>query len=77
MSEQPSPELDRAIAEYYQRTPEEDRLRQGPFVLEELRTREVIERHAPRPPATVLDVGGAAGAYALWLAKHRLYGAPD
>ena len=34
-----SPELDPAIAEFYQRTSEEDRLRQGPFVLEEIRTR--------------------------------------
>src|SRR4051812_41965285 len=63
------PELDPTIADYYQRTPEEDRLRQGPFALEEMRTRELIGRHAPRPPATVLDVGGAAGAYALWLAE--------
>lgn len=62
------PELDPNIVEYYQRTAEEERLQQGPFVLEELRTREVIERFARRPPATVLDVGGAAGAYALWLA---------
>jgi SAM-dependent methyltransferase len=61
-------ELDPTIAEFYHRTPEEDRLEQGPFILEELRTREVIERHARRPPATVLDVGGAAGAYAVWLA---------
>ena len=68
VSEQPSPELDRTIAEYYHRAPEEHRLEQGPFVLEEVRTRELIERHARRPPATVLDVGGAAGAYALWLA---------
>jgi ubiquinone/menaquinone biosynthesis C-methylase UbiE len=67
MTAQP-PELDPSIAEFYHRAPEEDRLEQGPFVLEELRTRELIERHAPRPPATVLDVGGAAGAYALWLA---------
>lgn len=37
--------------------------------MEELRTRELIERHARKPPATVLDVGGAAGAYALWLAQ--------
>jgi SAM-dependent methyltransferase len=37
-------------------------------VLEEVRTRQLIERHARHPPATVLDVGGAAGAYALWLA---------
>jgi ubiquinone/menaquinone biosynthesis C-methylase UbiE len=64
----PPPELDPTVAEYYNRAPEESRLEQGAFVLEELRTRELIERHAPRPPATVLDVGGAAGAYALWLA---------
>jgi SAM-dependent methyltransferase len=61
-------ELDPRIAEFYQQTPEEERLEQGPFILEELRTRELIERYARRPPATVLDVGGAAGAYALWLA---------
>lgn len=62
------PELDLTIAEYYHRAPEEARLEQGPFLLEALRTREVISRYAQRPPAMVLDVGGAAGAYALWLA---------
>jgi 2-polyprenyl-3-methyl-5-hydroxy-6-metoxy-1,4-benzoquinol methylase len=61
------PELDPTIAEYYHQAPEESRLEQGPFLLEELRTREVIQRHARRPPATVVDVGGAAGAYALRL----------
>jgi SAM-dependent methyltransferase len=60
--------LDPAIAAYYDRAPEEDRLQQGPFQLEEARTRELIERFAPPPPGMVLDVGGAAGAYALWLA---------
>jgi ubiquinone/menaquinone biosynthesis C-methylase UbiE len=60
--------FDPAIADFYQRTPEEARLQQGPFQLEEARTRELIQRFAPPPPATVLDVGGAAGAYALWLA---------
>jgi ubiquinone/menaquinone biosynthesis C-methylase UbiE len=68
VAEQPAPELDRTIADFYHRTPEEDRLGQGPFALEEARTRELIERHAQSPPGTVLDVGGAAGAYALWLA---------
>ena len=68
MSKQPPPELDRSVAEYYHHAPEEDRLQQGAFVLEEVRTRELIERHARQPPATVLDIGGAAGAYALWLA---------
>jgi ubiquinone/menaquinone biosynthesis C-methylase UbiE len=37
--------------------------------LERLRSRELILRHAPEPPAVVLDVGGAAGAYAFWLAE--------
>ena len=60
--------LDPAVADFYERTAEEARLQQGPFQLEEARTRELIERFAPPPPATVLDVGGAAGAYALWLA---------
>ncbi len=62
------PELDPAIAEYYSRIPEDDRLAQGPFLLEGMRTRELIQRHAPAPPATVLDIGGGAGVYALWLA---------
>jgi SAM-dependent methyltransferase len=65
----PGPEdLDRAVGDYYERAPEETRLTQGPFQLEELRTRELIQRFAPPPPAVVVDIGGAAGAYALWLA---------
>jgi ubiquinone/menaquinone biosynthesis C-methylase UbiE len=62
------PEFDSTIAEYYRRAAEEDCLEQGPFLLEALRTRELIQRHAPAAPATVVDIGGAAGAYALWLA---------
>jgi ubiquinone/menaquinone biosynthesis C-methylase UbiE len=69
MAEQPPAGFDPAIAAYYDRAPEESRLEHGAFRLEEARTRELIERHAPPPPATVLDVGGAAGAYALWLAE--------
>jgi len=69
MVEQPSPVVDPAIQSYYDRTPEESRLEIGPFRLEELRTRELIVRHAPEPPAVALDVGGAAGAYAFWLAE--------
>ena len=69
MAIEPRPELDPAIAEYYGRAPEESRLEHGAFRLEHARTRDLIERHAPPPPATVLDVGGAAGAYALWLPR--------
>ncbi len=64
----PDHDFDPDIAQYYERVPEEVRLQQGPFQLEEARTRELIQRFAPPPPATVLDIGGAAGAYALWLA---------
>ena len=60
--------IDPTIAEYYGQAPEETRLEHGPFRLEEARTRELIGRFAPPPPGIVLDVGGAAGAYALWLA---------
>jgi ubiquinone/menaquinone biosynthesis C-methylase UbiE len=68
MAEQPPAGLDPAIAAYYDEAPEESRLEHGAFRLEELRTRELVERHLPPPPATVVDVGGAAGAYAFWLA---------
>ena len=68
MGESPPNNFDPVVAEFYHRTPEETRLQQGAFQLEEARTRELILRFAPPPPATVLDVGGAAGAYALWLA---------
>ncbi len=64
-----TPEFDSTIAEYYRQTPEERRLEQGAFLLEALRTRELIERHVPDAPAAVLDIGGASGAYAFWLAE--------
>lgn len=60
--------LDPEIRGYYDRYDEAARLAQGYFALEEARTRELLLRHLPPPPARVLDVGGAAGAYALWLA---------
>ncbi len=69
MGTAPSKDLDRVITDYYERAPEEARLEQGPFQLEEARTRELIQRFAPSPPGVVLDIGGAAGAYALWLAE--------
>ena len=69
MVSQPSHRLDPAVADFYDRAPEESRLEVGPFRLEEFRTRELILRHAPEPPSIVLDIGGAAGAYAFWLAE--------
>ena len=69
MDEHSAARLDAAIESYYNEAPEETRLDTGSSRIEALRTRELIERYAPRPPATVLDVGGAAGAYAAWLAE--------
>lgn len=62
------PQLDRDIAEHYAGRVERDRLASGPSRLEFIRTRELLARHLPAPPAAILDVGGAAGAYALPLA---------
>jgi SAM-dependent methyltransferase len=61
--------IDPAIRAYYDNAPEETRLAIGPAQLEELRSRELILRYLPPSPAIVLDVGGAAGAYAFWLAE--------
>lgn len=61
--------LDPEIRDYYDRRPEESRLEHGLSQLEALRTRALIMRHIPAAPAIVLDVGGAAGAYAGWLAE--------
>lgn len=69
MADTSAAELDAAIRAYYDRAPEESRLETGVSRLEAFRSRELILRHAPQPPARVLDVGGAAGAYAFWLAE--------
>jgi len=55
------------IAAYYDRGEEQGRLADWGR-LEFLRTRELLARFLPAPPVTVLDVGGAAGAYAQPLA---------
>lgn len=62
------PELARSIREYYERFDEEERLSDPYGQLEFVRNAEIISRHLPAPPATVLDVGGAAGRYSCWLA---------
>jgi SAM-dependent methyltransferase len=58
--------LDREIAAHYAEVSEERRL--GPLSLERVRTWELLVRYLPPAPAVVLDVGGAAGVYALPLA---------
>ncbi|HLZ70170.1 MAG TPA: class I SAM-dependent methyltransferase [Dehalococcoidia bacterium] len=63
-----TPELAEVVA-YYTREPETVRLsKDAGGALEFARTQELLRRHLPRPPATVLDIGGGTGLYARWLA---------
>lgn len=57
------------ILEYYAGFPEESRLGFGSCRLEFERMKEILAGVLPRPPARIIDVGGAAGAYSLWLAE--------
>jgi SAM-dependent methyltransferase len=57
------------LAYYQQRRPETTRITTGLGRLEFDRTCEIVGRHLPAPPARVLDVGGAEGVYAAWLAS--------
>jgi ubiquinone/menaquinone biosynthesis C-methylase UbiE len=57
------------IRSYYQRAPEDERLRTGQSQLEFERTKELLRERLPQPPATILDVGGGPGVYALWLSE--------
>lgn len=56
------------IIAHYNRYDESERLKHdiGPFEL--VRTKALIARYLPPPPATILDVGGANGIYSFWLA---------
>ncbi|HXB50250.1 MAG TPA: class I SAM-dependent methyltransferase [Streptosporangiaceae bacterium] len=58
-----------ALHAHYERGEEADRLaRSGAGRLEFERTREIVLRHLPSPPAAVADIGGGPGRYAIWLA---------
>jgi ubiquinone/menaquinone biosynthesis C-methylase UbiE len=62
-------ELDEEILAYYKKGLESGRLSDAAAGrLEYLRTRELLSRYLPPAPATVLDVGGGSGVYALPLA---------
>lgn len=56
------------MREYYERGGEAGRLDEPRGELEFERTKEIILRHLPPPAATVADIGGGPGRYALWLA---------
>ena len=60
----------RQVLEYYDRHSEWDRLAEGRGRLEFLRTKEIVLRNLPPPPAVIADIGGGPGRYTLWLAEH-------
>jgi SAM-dependent methyltransferase len=60
--------VDEEIRAYYETGIERNRLTLGYSRIEFERTKELLERHLPRPPARLLDVGGGPGVYADWLA---------
>lgn len=57
------------IERHYLQTKESERLTGSRGELELLRTQAILARHLPPRPATIFDVGGAAGVYSFPLAK--------
>jgi ubiquinone/menaquinone biosynthesis C-methylase UbiE len=57
------------MQEHYAEAREAERLSAGVGELERVRTQDILARHLPKAPARILDVGGAAGVHALWLAQ--------
>lgn len=62
-------EVSSTIKKYYSQGGEAERLSSGIWKIEKARTENILHRFLPKSPATIIDVGGAAGAYALPLAK--------
>ncbi|MQA84484.1 MAG: methyltransferase domain-containing protein [Streptosporangiales bacterium] len=62
------------ILQHYRSIDEGARITDGYGELELLRTQEIVRRHLPAGPLRVLDVGGATGVHAAWLAVdgHRV-----
>jgi 2-polyprenyl-3-methyl-5-hydroxy-6-metoxy-1,4-benzoquinol methylase len=57
------------IDAYYMQGRESGRLSSAWGELERLRTDAILAAHLPAPAAVIVDVGGAAGAYAIPLAR--------
>jgi 2-polyprenyl-3-methyl-5-hydroxy-6-metoxy-1,4-benzoquinol methylase len=63
--------MDRDVArvrEHYAAGQEADRLDSAVGMVEFERTKEILLRALPQPPATIADVGGGPGRYSTWLA---------
>lgn len=62
--DRPPPE----VVRHYEMIQEGRRITEGLGQLELFRTQEVLGRYLPAPPSSILDVGGATGVHAEWLA---------
>ncbi len=60
---------DGRVVTFYNASSEASRLEHGIAQLESMRTRQLLAQSLPPAPATVLDIGGGAGAHAFWLAE--------
>lgn len=58
-----------SIEQYYAEFAEADRLTSGMGQLEFERTKRILQRFLPSPPAIVVDVGGGTGPYSFWLSE--------
>ncbi len=56
------------IIDYYNMGMEKNRLSSGTGSLEQVRTQDILQRFLPKE-GVILDIGGGAGVYALWLAR--------
>lgn len=56
------------IIDYYQGCNEDDRMKNNP--LEYIRCKEIIERYLTNSTMSILDIGGATGAFSFWLAQY-------
>ena len=55
------------IIDYYQKCNEDNRMAENP--LEYIRCKEIISRYINQRNLSILDVGGATGAFSFWLAE--------
>jgi ubiquinone/menaquinone biosynthesis C-methylase UbiE len=67
---------DKKILEYYSKGGEKNRLYEGAFQLERVRSQEIILRYLPKKKELkILDIGGGCGFYSFWLSRlgHKVY----
>src|SRR5262245_52160209 len=62
------PRVPEEIRTHYESASEGERLSRDRGRLEFVRTQEIIRRHLPAGTLRILDIGGATGVHAAWLA---------